>query len=218
MTEQEVRRVARRRRLPSRICFVFVLLGILSPAAAAAEILIEPRVGFHGVFQLGQPFPLEVNLENIGPPVEGILEIEVWKGGAAQGGAAYRTFHRREVFLPARSRRTVQFTIDPDLLSRPLKIQFTSSAASASRELDLRRHFSPAPVVLTLAEGSAVPLTSLGASLTNRVVALSVSELPQDARALVGVSHLVIYDLSLRDLSRAQAPRSIIGWRPAAGW
>ena len=104
--------------------------GCLSPAAAAAEILIEPRVGFHGVFQLGQPFPLEVNLENIGPPVEGILEIEVWKGGAAQGGVAYRTFHRREVFLPARSRRTVQFTIDPDLLSRPLKIQFTSSAAT----------------------------------------------------------------------------------------
>jgi hypothetical protein len=199
-----------------RLVLVLLLLALQTPAVPAAEILIEPRVGFHGVFQLGQPFPLEVNLENIGPPVEGMLEVEVWKGGAAQGGAAYRTFHQREVFLPARSRRTVQFTIDPDLLSRPLRIQFKSSAANASRELDLRRHFSPAPIVLTLAEAGAVPLTSLGASAANRVVALSVGELPQDARALRGVSHLVIYDLSLRDLSRTQAA-ALDQWLAAGG-
>lgn len=216
MTEQEVRRAARRRRSACRIVFVSLILGLLAPAADAAEILIEPRVGFHGVFQLGRPFPLEVNLENIGPPAEGILEIEVWKRGAVQGGAPYRTVHQRDVFLPARSRRTVQFTVDPDLLSRPLKIQFTSAVASASRELDLRRHFSPAPVVLTVAESSAVPLTSLGASLTNRVVALNVAELPQDARALIGVSHLIIYDLSLRDLSRTQAA-ALDQWLVAGG-
>ena len=216
MTEPEVRRPARRCRSPCRIFVVLALLALLVPAGAAAEILIEPSVGFHGVFQLGQPFPLEVNLENIGAPVEGVLEIEVWKGGAPQGGASYRSLHRREVFLPARSRRSVQFTIDPDLLSRPLKIQFTSAAATATRELDLRRHFSPAPLVLTLSEGSAVQLTSLGASLTNRVVALAVAELPREAQALSGVSHLVVYDLSLRDLSRAQAA-ALDQWLAAGG-
>jgi hypothetical protein len=209
-------RAARPRRSAFRIVFAFWLAGLLAPAADAAEILIEARVGFHGVFQLGQPFPLEVSLENVGPPVEGVLEIEVWKGGAVQAGAAYRTLHYREVFLPARSRRSVQFTIDPDFLSRPFKIQFTSATASASRELDLRRHFSPAPVVLTLSEGTAAPLTSLGASLVNRVVALSVSELPRDARALRGVSHLVVYDLSLRDLSRIQSV-ALDHWLAAGG-
>jgi len=206
----------RRRWSTWRVVPVFLLLISLLPGAAAAEILIEPKVGFHGVFQLGRPFPLEVNLENIGLPAEGILEIEVWKGGAAQGGVPYRTVHRREVFLPARSRRAVQFTIDPDLLSRPLKIQFTSTAATASRELDLRRHFSPAPVVLIVADGSAVSLTSLGASLTNRVVALNLAELPPEARALLGVSHLVIYDQSLRDLSRAQV-LALDDWLAAGG-
>ncbi len=132
MTEQEVRPAIRRCRSACRLLAVFLLLSSLLPAAAAAEILIEPKVGFHGVFQLGRPFPLEVNLENIGRPAEGVLEIQVWKGGAVQGGVPYLTFHRREVFLPARSRRSVQFTIDPDLLSRPLKIQFTSTAATAS--------------------------------------------------------------------------------------
>ena len=40
--------------------------------------------------------------------------------------------------------------------------------------------------------------------------------MPQDARALVGVSHLVIYDLSLRDLSRAQAA-ALDQWLAAGG-
>jgi hypothetical protein len=215
MTEHEVRRVARRRRSPRRVLIVLVILSLLAPAAAA-EVLIESTVGFHGVFQLGRPFPLEVNLENLGAPAEGVLEIEVWKGGAVQAGAPYRTLHRREVFLPARARRSVQFTIDPDLLSRPLKIRFTSASASAAREVDLRRHFSPAPLVLTLSEGGAVPMASLGASLTSRVVALTLSELPQEAQALLGVSHVVIYDLSLRDLSRAQAA-ALDQWLAAGG-
>ncbi len=206
----------RRRRSTCRVLPVFLLLSILLPAAAAAEILIEPKVGFHGVFQLGRPFPLEVNLDNLGRPADGILEIQVWKRGATHAGVPYPTFHRREVFLPARSRRTVQFTIDPDLLSRPLKIQFTSPAATASRELDLRGHFSPAPVVLSVSEGSAVPLTSLGASFTNRIVALTLAELPPEARAMLGVSHLILYDQSLRDLSRAQL-LALDDWLAAGG-
>src|SRR5688500_15497247 len=106
MTEQEVSRADRRRRSTRRVLPVCILLSILLPAVAAAEILVEPKVGFRGVFQLGRPFPLEVSLDNIGRPADGILEIQVWKGGAAQGGVPYRIFHRREVFLPARSRRT----------------------------------------------------------------------------------------------------------------
>jgi hypothetical protein len=35
-------------------------------------------------------------------------------------------------------------------------------------------------------------------------VSLSLSELPSDSRALLGVSHLILYDLSLRELSRSQ--------------
>jgi hypothetical protein len=204
------------RRPTVRVLPILLVLGVLLPAAGAAEILIEAKVGFHGVFQLGRPFPLEVNLANIGRPADGILEIQIWKGGATQGGVPYPTLHRREIFLPARSRRTVQFTVDPDFLSRPLKIQFTSPAASASRELDLRRHFSPAPILLSVSEGSTLPLTSQGASSTNRVVALALAELPAEPRALLGVSHLILYDQSLRDLSRAQL-LALDDWLAAGG-
>jgi hypothetical protein len=44
----------------------------LFPSLCGAEIFIEPRIGFHGVFQLGRPFPLEIELSNSGRPAEGI--------------------------------------------------------------------------------------------------------------------------------------------------
>ena len=176
----------------------------LFPSLCGAEIFIETRIGFHGVFQLGRPFPLEIELSNSGRPAEGTLEVTVWKGGATKGGAPYPLYYRRDVFLSPQSRKTVQLTVDPDFISRPLKIVFSSPAGTASREIDLRRHFSPSPVILLVSEGNTIPAVSLSSTLTSRLVALTLAELPPDPRALLGVSHLILYDQSLRDLSRSQ--------------
>ncbi|HXV80709.1 MAG TPA: hypothetical protein VEG60_12600 [Candidatus Binatia bacterium] len=189
-------------RCPWALCGLLVFF--LFPSVCGAEIFIEPRIGFHGVFQLGRPFPLEVELSNSGRPAEGTLEITVWKGGVTRGGATYPLYYRRELFLAPQSRKTVPLTVDPDFISRPLKIAFSSPAGSASREIDLRRHFSPTPVLLLVSEGNTIPAVSLGSSKTNRLVALTLAELPPDPRALLGVSHLILYDQSLRDLSRSQ--------------
>jgi hypothetical protein len=198
-----------------RRALLLLFLGALPLAAPAAEVLIEPRIGFGGVFQLGRPFPLEVRLNNIGRTVDGVVEVEVWKRGAPPTGA-YPARYRREVFLPARANRTVSFTVDPELLSRPLTIRFNAAATIASRELDLRGHFSPAPLVLSVSGGGTLPLTSLGASFTNRIVSLSAAALPPDARALAGVSHLVLYDQSLRDLAQPQL-QALDDWLVAGG-
>ena len=199
----------RRRVLP------LLFLATLSLCAPAAEVLIEPTIGFGGVFQLGRPFPLEVRLNNIGRTVDGVVEVEVWKRGVPPTGA-YPARYRREVFLPARANRTVSFTVDPELLSRPLTIRFNAAATIASRELDLRGHFSPAPLVLSVSGGGTLPLTSLAASFTNRIVSLSAAALPPDARALAGVSHLVLYDQSLRDLAQPQL-QALDDWLVAGG-
>jgi hypothetical protein len=192
------------------------LIDILAPSFARAEIVIDPQVGFHGVFQLGRPFPLEIALNNTGRPVEGTLEVRVWKGGATKGGAPYRVNYRREVFLAAQARKTVQLTVDPDFISRPLTITFSSATGRTSRELDLRRHFSPAPVLLLMSESSALPPISLAASAQSRLVSLSPGELAADPRALLGVSHLILYDQSLRDLSRSQL-LALDTWLTAGG-
>jgi hypothetical protein len=184
--------------------FCFLLSLFLTPFFAHAQVLLEPNVGFHGVFQLGRAFPLDIEISNTGRPIEGILEVRVWKGGVTKAGAPYPLYYRKEIFLSGQSKKTIQFTIDPDFISRPLTITFTGGAGKSSRELDLRRHFSPAPVILFISGGNSVPAISLAPSSQNRLVALTLSELPSDSRALLGVSHMILYDVSLRELSRWQ--------------
>jgi hypothetical protein len=179
-------------------------LSAVSVVPAGAEIAIEVRIGFHGLFQLGRPFPLEVELTNSGRPTEGTLDVQVWKGGATKGGTPYPVKYRREVFLAAQARKTLQLTVDPDFISRPLTITFTGAIAQTAREIDLRRNFSPAPVLLLVNDSGSLPSIALAPTTPGRLVSLSLSELAADARALLGVSHIIFYDQSLRDLSRSQ--------------
>ena len=192
------------------------LVGFSATVPAHSEILIEARVGFHGVFQLGRPFPLEIELNNTGRPAEGVLEVQVWKGGATKGGAPYLANYRRDIFLAGQARKTVQFTVDPDFISRPLAIRFDGAEAKAEREIDLRRHFSPAPVLLLMSGSSVFPSIAFTASAQSRLVSLSPLELAADSRALLGVSHLILYDQSLRELSRAQL-LALDNWLLAGG-
>ena len=178
--------------------------------------MIDARVGFHGVFRLGRPFPLEIEISNSGLSAEGIVDVRVWKGGATKGGTPYPLVYRREIFVPAQSRKTVQFTVDPDFISRPLTIAFSSAAGESKQEIDLRRYFSPAPVMLLVSEADLLPPLSVAPSSPNRLLSVSLSELPADPRAWLGVSHLILYGQSLRDLSRAQLA-AIDGWIAAGG-
>jgi hypothetical protein len=200
------------------LCWLFIgfsLIAVFASPIVHSEILIEARVGFHGVFQLGRPFPLEIELSNTGRPAEGLLEVRVWKGGAAKGGAPYLANYQREVFVPAQATKTLQLTVDPDFISRPLIVQFNGADARAAREIDLRRHFSPAPVLL-LMSGGVFPPMMFGGMAPNRLVSLSAVELPADSRSLLGVSHLILYDPSLRELSSAQL-LALDGWLLAGG-
>jgi hypothetical protein len=183
---------------------VVLFAEIIASRPARADVLIEARVGFHGVFQLGRPFPLDIDLNNVGRPAQGVLEVQVWKGGATKGGNAYLAKYRRELFLAAHARKTVQLTVDPDFVSRPLAIRFHSPEAEAARDIDLRRHFSPAPVLLLMSGSGVLPPLTFSASAQSRLVSLSPAELAGDSRALLGVSHLILYEQSLRELSRAQ--------------
>jgi hypothetical protein len=209
-SERRIGPLGSRRQLNFARLLAAALVSILSFSvfnftSACAEVLIEPRVGFHGVFQLGHPFPLQIELTNAGRPVEGTLEVQVWKGGATKGGTPYRAIYRRELFLGGQGRKSVQVTVDPDFISRPLAIHFTGGDVKAAREIDLRRHFSPAPVRLLLSESGVLPpVTFTSATAQSRLVSLAPNELSADARALLGVSHLILYDQSLRDLSRTQ--------------
>jgi hypothetical protein len=189
---------------------------LLFSSVCAADIVIDSRVGFHGVFRLGRPFPLEIEISNSGRSAEGTVEVRIWKGGATKGGAPYPLLYRREIFVPAQSHKTVQFTVDPDFISRPLTITFSSAVGESKQEIDLRRYFSPAPVMLLVSEADLLPPLSPAPSSPSRLLSVSVAELPADPRAWLGVSHLILYDQSLRDLSRAQL-FALDGWIATGG-
>src|ERR1051325_4375526 len=187
-----------------RFSLLLFLALLVYPCTGKADVAIEARIGFHGVFQLGHPFPIEVDLTNNGRPAEGLLEVRVWKGGASRAGPPYALYTRKELFLPSQSRRMIKFTVDPDFISRPLSVTFRSEAGEGMQEIDLRRHFSPAPLMLLVNETNNAPPLLLSPGAQSRLVSLTLAELPSDSRALLGVSHLILYEQSLREMSRSQ--------------
>jgi hypothetical protein len=178
------------------------LLGLAAPAPAA-EITLTVDVGYHGVFQLGRPFPIKVEVANTGPPVEGTIEATVWKGGATKGSGAFAVHHERRLLVGAAARKSATFTVDPGSVSRPLTVSFHGPRATVTQEVDLRRHFVPSAIILLLTESDFTVLPGLSRA-SNPLVAVAPEELPSDPRAYGGVATIVLYEPSLRELSGAQ--------------
>ncbi len=202
----------RRATLPA----LFFLPLFLTTVLAAAEVRLEVEPGFHGVFKLGQPFPVTITLTNLGRAVEGILDVKVWKGGPSKVVAPYPFHYRRAVFLARQSRRQVQITADPDSMARPLNVSFSTNTGKVSLEVDLRGHFSPSPLILLLTGNSGLLSIPIAVDSPVPVVSISAHELPTDQRAYHGVWAVVFYEQSLRDLSSAQKS-ALQGWLSSGG-
>lgn len=199
-----------------RFCLLSCLIFLPLSTVFAADITIDAQIGFHGYFHLGRPFPLRIEISNIGPPVEGTLEVTVWKGGASKGLGAFPYYHRRPISLAAQARKSAWFTVDPGAISRPLLVQFHSARGNSTKEIDLRRNFSPTPLILLLTASNLAPHLPLAPTSPTPLVALSAEELPADARAYAGVSTIVFYEPSLRELSKSQAG-ALETWVAAGG-
>jgi hypothetical protein len=194
--------------------FLSVLLFPIS--LRGQELTLETGVGFQGLFHLGHPFPFTVELRNSGRPVDGLLEVRVWKGGATKGIDPYLIQHQKEVSLSPHSRKSVQFTIDPDSVSRPVTVSFSSSTLRLSKEVDLRRFFSPTPLVLLVTENKILPTIPLVTGSLGPLVSLSMGELPDNSRAYQGVSTIIFYEQSLRDFSKSKM-QALDRWLSSGG-
>lgn len=186
---------------------LFIGLSVLLSSAPrliySAEITLDVEVGYHGVFQLGRPFPIKIEVSNHGPPVDGTVEATVWKGGGTKGSSGFPIYHRRRLLVSAAARKSASFTIDPGSVSRPLIVSFHGPRATVTQEIDLRRHFVPSPLVLLLTESDFSVLPGLSRA-SNPFVAVSPEELPSDPGAYAGVATVILYEPSLRELSAAQ--------------
>ncbi len=186
------------------ISLCFSLPIFICSLVNGSEIALEAEVGFNGIFHLGHPFPLSVLLTNSGSPVEGTLEVQVWRGGPSRGLSSYLVYYRRDLLLPAQSQKIVQFTVDPDSISRPLTVIFSSSKGRLSKEIDLRSYFFSSPLTLLLSDNRISPPVPLASGTQSSLISLRLGQLPHDPRALQGVSTIMLYEQSLQDLSTAQ--------------
>jgi hypothetical protein len=179
-------------------------LFLSAPAlSSAADVALSVEIGYHGVFQLGHPFPIKIEVANTGPPVDGVVEATVWKGGGAKGTGAFPIYHRRRLLIGAAAKKSASFTIDPGSVSRPLIVSFRGPRSTVTQEVDLRRHFVPSPLILLVTESDFSILPGLSRA-SNPLVAVAPEELPSDPLAYAGVASLMLYEPSLRELSGAQ--------------
>ena len=165
---------------------------------------IRAQPGFGGVFRLGEPLPLRVELVNSGAAVRGVLEVEEARGGPTRGIPAYSFLQRRDVFLSAHARKVVFLTVDPDSVAQPLRLRFTGAGRTHETSVSLRGRFTGQPLVLLLTRSNVAPAIPLSREAPPPVVSLPLSDLPEDVRAYGGVWSVLLYEQSLRGLSRRQ--------------
>jgi hypothetical protein len=106
--------------------------------------------------------------------------------------------------LAAQAEKSILFTVDPDSVGRPVTVRFTTSEENLSKDVQLKGHFSPSPLILLLTDNSVSPSIPLPPDSPAHVISLSLDELPSDTRAYQGVWAVLFYEQSLRDLSRSQ--------------
>lgn len=197
----------------------FAILAALTLFACSdgrAAVSVSAHAGFGGIFRLGSAFPLRVEVVNDGPAIAGVLEIVEARGGPTRGMPAYVLTHRRELFLSAHARKIVRVTVDPDTVAKPLRVRFLTGDNRVETTVSLRGRFTPQPIMLLLTRSNVSPVIPLPYDSPVPVVSLTVPDLPDDLRAYSGVWSVMLYEESLRALSRPQR-RALESWLTAGG-
>ena len=147
---------------------------------------------------------MRIELVNSGVAVRGVLEVVESRGGPTRGMQPYSFIQRRDLFLSTHARKVVFVTVDPDSVAQPLLLRFTGGGRSHETSVSLRGRFTGQPLVLLLTRSNVAPAIPLSYQTPVPVVSLPLGDLPEDARAYGGVWSVMLYEQSLRGLSRSQ--------------
>jgi hypothetical protein len=199
----------RRGLMTSLLLLVFALaiaVAASAPARAAAQaqpaITLDIRVGYEGVYRIGEWFPISVSIGNDGPDLRGVLE---WRFTGQQGEQVFR----QVVDLPRGARKRVTLDVFARDFTRtgqlrlldgenPLVSQDVSLDA-ADEGVFLAGVLSSDPAMLN----SLNSLQIAGFSST-QVRHLDTADLPEHAALLRGLNVLFLHDIDSAALSPAQ--------------
>lgn len=204
LAARQVRRVKWRVLRLFRGILLLGLLCALSPAMAAAPVEITAVVGFADTFQPGRWTPLHVSVTNRGGDLTGELEVQV-TGGDELLGRRFVTAYRRKLELQRNSRKSLQFTILPQGLSRPLVIRALSNGLEQARvEIDLRTRSIAERLLLVLSRDADLDYLNEGTAQGLRVLYPHPELLPAHWRGYDAVAAVVLHGMSLERLSASQ--------------
>jgi len=183
---------------------LLALLCALPASRAADAVDIAAVVGFADTFQPGRWTPLSVTVTNRGEDLSGELEVQV-TGGDELRGRSFVTTYRRRLELQRDSRKTLQFTVLPHGLSRPLAIRVRAGGRElALTEIDLRARFVPERLILALSRNANLDYLNAGAADGLRVLYPHPEQLPSHWRGYDAVAAVVVHGVSLERLSASQ--------------
>lgn len=192
--------------------------AIAAKAIAAPALLeVEETVGFRETIKIGKWLPVTVTLKNAGPPVRGLLTVEL--STLSEGySRPYTTTFSQAVDLPTQSRKRHTFVVLLRDFTHPLVFRLTTRAGVEiyRHEVDLRTLTSPDRLVLALSDEPALDSLAYVALGKARVVYISLDELPTRGDALDAVDLLAFRNLSPAALRPEQA-QAIRQWVARGG-
>jgi hypothetical protein len=174
-------------------------------SSASAKLSVEESIGFRETIKIGKWLPVTVTIRNDGPPVRGLLALEL--STVSEGYAQpYITTLSQSVDLPMQSRKRYSFVVMFRDFTHPLVIRLTDQLGSTvyTHEIDLRTLTSPDRLILVFSDEPALDSLAAIAPGKARVVYLGLDELPMRWDALDAVDVIALRNLSLAPLRPEQ--------------
>lgn len=182
--------------------FFFAFVPASQAQTEKDGLSIDIRAGFDGIVQESSWFPVQITLENNGPPVEG--QIEVTFGGS-------QTVWQTDVSLPTQSRKQVEMTVFAQDIFRPLEVSLISDEGEPILNVDNINLQSVMPhggliyAVVTSEQDALEMLSKVVAGRPEAKVAyLAIDEITTDPIALQALDILVFNDVDTNGLSLDQ--------------
>jgi hypothetical protein len=205
----------------------WIVLLLVSPACSSAgtavespgssKLILEETIGFRETIKIGKWLPVTVTIRNEGPPVRGLLAVEL--PTVSEGyPQPYITTVSQPVDLPTHSHKRYTFAVMFRDFAHPLLIRLTTQAGTDlyTHEVDLRTLISSDRLVLVFSDDPALDSLAAVAPGKARVVYLPLEELPGRWEALDAVDLIAFRNVSLGTL-RPEQMRALKLWLARGG-
>src|SRR5919198_5235311 len=131
--------------------------GTAAESPGSSKLILEETIGFRETIKIGKWLPVTVTIRNEGPPVRGVLAVEL--STISEGyPQPYITTLSQPVDLPTHSHKRYTFVVMFRDFAHPLLIRLTTPAGAAlyAHEIDLRTLMSPDRLVVVLSDDPAL--------------------------------------------------------------